>query len=161
MLAISPATDAVLVAGLVLATSIWVGGIVTIVIVARVARRTLAPADSVAFFRALGVAFGPVGAVALLVALALGAALAFRRPWDASLTATVLVAVVLLVVTAWGIVQARSMTRLRTRALQHPDDTALARGVKAGATRAMALRAAITALTLVLLGLGAALAAAG
>ena len=161
MLAISPATDAVLVAGLVLATSIWIGGIVTIVIVARVARRTLAPTESVAFFRALGLAFGPVGGVALLVALTLGAALAFRRPWDPPLAVAVVVAAVLLVVTAWGIVQARSMTRLRASALHHPDDAALARGVKAGATRAMALRAAITALTLVLLGLGAALATAG
>ena len=161
MPAISPASDAVLVGGLVLATSIWIGGIVTIVIVARVARRTLAPTDRVAFFRGLGVAFGPVGAAALLVALALGAVLAFRRPWDPTLTVAVVVAVVLLVVTAWGIVQARSMTRLRARSLQHPDDVALARGVQAGATRAMALRAAITALTLVLLGLGAAIATAG
>jgi len=46
--------DVVLQFVLVLATSIWVGGLVTIAVVARVASRTLGAADRVQFFRGWG-----------------------------------------------------------------------------------------------------------
>lgn len=61
--------DAGLVAVFVLATAIWVGGLVTIAVVAQVAHRTLTPAGSVAFFRRLGRTHGIVGSTALLMAL--------------------------------------------------------------------------------------------
>ena len=57
---------------LVIAAAVWTGGLVAIFVVARVAQRTLQPRERVAFFRGLGRAYGPVGSVALAVALGCG-----------------------------------------------------------------------------------------
>lgn len=72
----------------ILATSVWVGGLVAIAVVPRVATRTLDPGAEVAFFRALGRTYGVVGTLALALAYGAGAALLLDRPWDALLTAT-------------------------------------------------------------------------
>jgi uncharacterized membrane protein len=138
-----------------LASAIWVGGLVAIFVVARAASKTLDPAQRVAFFRALGRSYGVVGSVALIVALATGAALLDDHPWDALLIATAVVAWNLLAATAIGIVQARRMTRLRRRALGAPGS--LGEQLRRGALAATVLRGLIAALTLALLVLGAAL----
>lgn len=65
--------ETTLTAVLVLATAVWVGGMVAIFVVARVARATLGAAKRVAFFRRLGRAYGLAGGAALTVALASGA----------------------------------------------------------------------------------------
>lgn len=65
--------EASLTAVLVLATAVWIGGLVAIFVVARVAHSTLGAADRVAFFRGLGRAYGLVGGIALATALASGA----------------------------------------------------------------------------------------
>lgn len=140
------------------ATSVWVGGFVAIAVVTRVARRQLTPADQVAFFRDLGRSFGIVGATALVVALACGTAMASDREWSGTTLAAAIIATALTIATASGVAQARRMTRLRARAVQHPDDDALADRVRRGAARALALRGAIGALTLALLLVGALLA---
>ena len=144
----------VLVAVHVLAVAVWVGGLVAIFVVARVASRTLDPAARVAFFRGLGRAYGPVGGIALIVALASGAVLVDRRPWDGLLTATVAVAAGLLLATVAGVLQARAMTRLRYRALDTPAGDELHARVARRALRADALRSAIVLLTLALFVLG-------
>lgn len=142
-----------------LAASIWVGGLVAILVVARAASATLEPAQRVAFFRALGRSYGIVGSAALLVALASGAILLRNHQWDALLVATAILAAALLVATAAGMAQARAMTRLRRRALAQPQGSeALGAKVRRGAILATALRATIGALTLALVVLGAALA---
>jgi hypothetical protein len=46
---------------LILATAVWAGGLVTILVAARVASGVLQPAQRVAFFRGLGCAYLPVG----------------------------------------------------------------------------------------------------
>ena len=79
--------EASLTAVLVLATAIWVGGLITIFVVARVARATLGAAEQVAFFRGLGRAYGLVGGSALATALASGAVLASQYRWDGPLAA--------------------------------------------------------------------------
>ncbi len=114
--------DVALTGVLVFAAAVWVGGLVAIFVVARVARRTLRPAERVAFFRCLGRAYGPVGGLALALALASGAVLLSRHPWDGQVTAATAVAGSLVAVTAAGVVQARRMTRLRHRALGNPGD---------------------------------------
>ena len=93
--------DVVLQFVLVLATSIWVGGLVTIAVVARVASRTLAPVERVHFFRGLGRTYGPVGGVALVTALGTGAALVVDQPLDGLVVAGSVVAGAL-VVTSLG-----------------------------------------------------------
>ncbi len=53
-LALPRPAEASLAAVLVLATAVWVGGLVAIFVVARVADATLRAAERVAFFRGLG-----------------------------------------------------------------------------------------------------------
>lgn len=85
---------------LILATAVWTGGLVAIFVVARVARHTLMPRDRVAFFRGLGRAYGPVGGIALAMALGCGAALLYGRAWDGTLIAATVIAACLVLVTA-------------------------------------------------------------
>jgi uncharacterized membrane protein len=151
------AAPAPLIAVLALATSIWVGGLVVIFIVARAASSTLQPTQRVEFFRALGRSYGVVGTLALLVALATGAILLDDHPWDGLMVAATVVAGALLVATAAGMAQARAMTRLRRRAVAQVAGEPLDPRVRIGAIVAAILRACIGALTLALVVLGAAL----
>ncbi|MEO6203815.1 MAG: hypothetical protein ABIO67_00290 [Mycobacteriales bacterium] len=153
----SPTTTA-LSGVLILATSVWIGGLVAIAVVARVATRTLDPGARVAFFRDLGRTYGVVGTLALVVAYGTGAALLLGRPWDIRQTATVTVAASLIATTSFGVVQARRMSRLRRAALDQPTNEGLAHAVQRGAGRAGALRGLIALLSLALLWLGVLLA---
>jgi len=153
-LSLPPAAEDSLATLLVLATAIWVGGLVAIFVVARVAHATLGPAERVAFFRGLGRAYGLVGGVALTTALAAGAVLAATYRWGGFLTASAAVAAGLVTVTAAGVAQARRMTRLRQLALRTPGNPELTAKVRRGARNAAVLRAAIAALSLALLALG-------
>ncbi|MGH3263491.1 MAG: hypothetical protein ACRDNS_16025 [Trebonia sp.] len=94
--------EASLTAVLVLGTSVWIGGLVAIFVVARVAHATLATADRVAFFRGLGRAYGLVDGVALATALASGAVLASAYRWDGQLIASTVVAAGLIALTVAG-----------------------------------------------------------
>jgi hypothetical protein len=153
---------AVVTSGLVfvalLACSIWVGGFVAIVVVARVARAQLDPRIRISFFRDLGRRYLVVGLAALLTALSTGAVLLSKRPWDATAAAAVVVGLALVLATGAGIVQARAMTRSRAGAVRAPHDADLAQRVRRGSIRAAILRAIIGGLTLALLALAAALA---
>jgi uncharacterized membrane protein len=159
VLALAPPARSALLGLLVFSAAVWVGGLVAIAVVARVARRTLAPAERVAFFRGLGRSYGGVGGTALGVALVTGALLAVQRPWDGLRSASAAVAGCLVATTAVGVVQARAMTRLRAAALGGPTDPELATRVRRGARRAAALRGGIAVLSLTLVALGALLAA--
>jgi hypothetical protein len=139
---------------LITATAVWVGGLVAIAVVARVASRTLEPAARVSFFRGLGRSYGIVGTIALAVVYGTGASLVYGRSWDGRLTATAIVATALVVVTGIGIAQARRMSRLRRLALDQSDDRELVNRVRGGAARAGALRALIALLSFALLALG-------
>jgi hypothetical protein len=153
---VSPlATSVPLIAVNLVASSIWVGGLVAILVVARTATATLGPELRIEFFRDLGRRYGVVGGPALLLALASGALLLAGHPWDLLLIATALVAWNLLAATAIGVFQARRMTRLRRRALHEPG---LGERVRRGALAATVLRAAIGGLTVALVVLAAALA---
>jgi uncharacterized membrane protein len=154
---IGVAASTPLVALHALAASIWVGGLVAILVVSRAATATLEAAQRIALFRSVGRSYGIVGSVALLVALASGALLLRHHPWEALLAAAAILAALLLAVLAAGMAQARAMTRLRRRALADPSSRLDAQ-VRKGAVLATALRAAIGALTLALVVLGAALA---
>lgn len=147
-----------LAAVLVLATAVWVGGFVTLAVVARVARRTVGPAERVALFRRLGRIYLWLGGTALALALASGAGLLYDHRWDGVLTAAATVAAGLVAATVVGVAQAQQMTRLRRGAVQRSDDAALAGRVRRGARTAGILRALIGALSIALLALGVVLA---
>jgi uncharacterized membrane protein len=139
---------------LVLATSIWVGGLVTIAVVARVASRTLTAADRVQFFRSLGRTYGPVGGVALVTPLVTGAVLVVDQPVDGLVVAGSVVASALVVTTAVGVVQTRRMTQLRLRAAVSAEDPRVCHVVRRGAIGAAVLRLLIGALSVTLLFIG-------
>lgn len=139
---------------LVLATAVWIGGLVAIFVVARVAHATLGPAERVAFFRGLGRAYGLAGGIGLTIALASGAVLTATYRWDGQLTASAVVAAGLVAATVAGVAQARRMTRLRQDALRDPGSPHLTAEVRRGAKDAAVLSAAIAALSLTLLALG-------
>ena len=151
--------EAVVLAALVLATSVWVGGYVAIAVVARTATSTLDPAARVAFFRALGRTYLRVGLSALAVALGTGAVLLRGHEWDALLTATAAVAVVLVATLAVAVVQARRMTVSRRELLGAPDDASAAARAHQGARAAALLRGVLGLLSVTLVILGAFLAA--
>ena len=147
--------SAPLIAANALASAIWIGGLVVIFLVARIASRTLDPEYRVAFFRGLGRAYGILGTGALLVALGTGAILVDQEHgWDSLAIAGAVLAGALLLATGLGMAQARAMTRLRRRALGEPG---LADRVRQGATLAGVLRSAIGMLTFALLLLASAL----
>lgn len=139
---------------LVFATSIWLGGLIAIAVVARVASRTLNTAARITFFRALGRSYGIVGAAALAVVYGTGAALLDGRPWGGTRIAALVVAAALAATLAVGVVQARQMTRLRRRSLEAPDAAEIIDRVHRGARRAGGLRGVIALLSLGLLALG-------
>lgn len=149
------AAHAALVGVLVLATAVWVGGFVALVVVARAARHAVSMPERIAFFRAVGRSYGVVAGVALVVGLASGAVLLAGRSWTGSLVATVVVAGLLVAATVVGVAQARRMTRLRRRALD--DAVGLTDRLRRAARRAALLRGGIGVLSLALFALGAAL----
>lgn len=154
----SDTTQAVLVGIFMLASCIWVGGYVAIAVVARTAVHTLDPGNRVAFFRSLGRSYLRVGAPALVVALGTGAALLSDQAWTGTASAAVAIAAALVLSLAFGVVQARRMTRLRTAALAEPQDAGLQRRMARGARDATILRAAIGVLSFALIALGSLLA---
>ncbi len=149
----SPAT-ATLTGLLVLATSVWVGGFVAIAVVSRVADRTLSADGRITFFRRLGQAYAKVAVTALVAALAIGAVLLSRQPFDGRAGLAVAFAALLLVTAVTGMIQARRMGTLRRRALEAGADDIWAAKVRRGVRLATALRAGIGLATLGLLASG-------
>lgn len=141
-----------------LASAIWVGGLVAIAVVAQVARRTLDPSTRVAFFRRLGRAYGLVGGASLAVALGTGAALLPRPLGSGRNEAAIALAAALVVATIAGVRQARSITRLRVDALSRLRTPEMNERVRRATLRATVLRASIGSLTLALLALAAVIA---
>ena len=84
--AMSDTTRAILLGVFTLSSCIWVGGYIAIAVVARVATRTLAPGQRVAFFRALGRSYIVLGVPALLIAFGAGLSYAAQvvslPPWS-------------------------------------------------------------------------------
>lgn len=148
-------TSAVVTGILILASCVWVGGLVTIAVVARAASRALEPPARVALFRVVGRMYNVVGNTALAVAFGAGAYLVYGRPWDGRLTAAAVLATVLTAALGVGIAQARRMTRLRQRMHDAAADRAdLAAAVRRGAAQAGMLRGVIALLSLALLAVG-------
>lgn len=134
-----------------LAACIWVGGFVVVAVVVWVARRQLCRHEQIAFFRSLGRAIGIVCGGALVIALGTGATLLDEHGWDDAAFVAAALGLALLGLTAAGITQARRLGTLRQRAARSPDESPLVLRVQRDARRAAALRAAIGAVTVVLL----------
>jgi hypothetical protein len=150
------AASAPLVAVGMIAACIWVGSLVCLALVANAARHVLDGRAQVAFFSAVGRPYGIVGSTSLLVAIGVGVALAWPpSSWSGTIAAAAALAGVLVILTAAGMVQARSMSRLRRRALSVPADGVDGRAVRRGRKLAGGLRAAMAAVTLTIVVLAA------
>ena len=147
-----PAAVAGVLLGLLLvASAIWLGGWVALVVVARSTTATLPRADRVAFFRHFGKRWGIVSTIALLVAYASGLALLIASGWTAMSTALVVIAAAILVVLGIGVLQARRMSRLRASAVAEPGNADLTERVRRGGRQATTLRAGIGVLSFAML----------
>ncbi len=139
-----------------LASSIWVGSLVCLAVVARATTNALPQASRVQLFRNVGQLYGRLGTACLVVAIGIGFALAGSPGnWGAQLATALALSLLLLAITVAGMMQARRMTKLRTQALEHADDDSWAQRVQRGATQAAALRGLIGLLTLAVVVLGA------
>jgi len=150
--------EAIALAVLILATSVWVGGYVAIIVVARSATRVLDAPTRVEFFRSLGRMYFWVGAPALIIALVAGGVLARDLTEDGLFAAIVVIALVLLACFAVAVLQARRMTRLRRSLMTASTDANLSSRVARGARAAGVLRGVLGLLSLALVILGAFLA---
>lgn len=150
------ATNPVLVGFELLASSVWLGSLVCLAVVASAARSALDAPSRIAFFRSLGRRYGIVGNLALAVAIGVGLAMAWPpSTWGPLEDAAIALAGVLVVATALGIVQARAIGRLRRRSLAAPEDGVLARKVRRGAIAASVLRSVLAVVSLAILALAA------
>jgi uncharacterized membrane protein len=150
------ATATVLLVVHLLSAAIWIGGIVTLYVVGASARSALDDVSRVAFFRALGRRHGAVATPALMVALVTGGVLAGSPAgWSGWVWAALALALAMLAVTGLGVAQARSLSRLRTVALDVGAADPIHATVRSRAANAVVLRGAIALLTLLVVILGA------
>jgi hypothetical protein len=146
----------VLVAVAMVAASVWVGSLVSLAVVSAAARRTLDARSRVALFRTVGRSYQWVGTGSLLLAIALGLALAWPLSEAGSgVHAELVLSVVLVAVSVVGMAQAKRMTAIRRRAVERPDDAGAAALVRRGARTAGALRGLIALVTLAMVVVGA------
>jgi hypothetical protein len=139
-----------------LAVSVWVGSLVCLAIVAKVAREQLDERSRIALFRQIGRFYGVAGTGSLVIAIGAGVVLAWPLSQVGHIgMAAFVLAGVLVFVTGAGVLQARRMTVMRRRALENRDDKRAATTVRRGAAFAAALRGSIALLTLAILVLSA------
>ncbi len=132
-----------------LAASIWSGSMVCLVVVSSIAKQALEPPARVQLFRGIGRAYGVGGTVSLLTAIILGLVLAGKPSnWTGTTEVAVVLAVVLVALTATGMAQARRMTVARRRSIASPDDAEATDAVRRGARTAGVLRSLMGVATL-------------
>jgi uncharacterized membrane protein len=148
----------ILVGLLVLASSVWIGGFVALVIFSASSKKALGRPERIALFRQVGHRYLRVAAVAAVLVVVPGGVLLVARPFD-GFTITVLVLALAIVAVTWiGVRQARAMGRMRKAALAHPDDDTQTAAIERAAARATLLRAGIGVLSLALFVVGIAMA---
>lgn len=113
----------------------WAGGLIFLAIAVSVVRRSAPPESRIDILRALARSFAVVGGLALLVLVATGTDLASDHHAWGELTDTtygktllaklILVGIVIGLTLVHSLVQGPSLTRLRRRSLERPDDPAL------------------------------------
>lgn len=109
------AVHLVLLALLILGTAMWLGGMVAVTMLSVITKSALEPADRTALFKRFGKSYFPIFGVALVVAIGAGLVMLIDRGFDALAWSIVILVVIILVALGFGVVQARSMGRLRAR----------------------------------------------
>jgi uncharacterized membrane protein len=142
-------TNPALIAVELVAASIWIGGMVCIAIVFQVARNVLDESSQVALFRSVGRRHGVVGTASLLVAIAAGVGLSWPpSSWSGTAVIAFALAGALIVTTAAGMKQARSMSALRRTMVTSSPNASTADALRRGRRLANGLRGAMALMTL-------------
>jgi uncharacterized membrane protein len=143
--------------------AVWAGGLVFLALAVGAARRTLADAERIAFFRAVGRRFLVVGGIALLVLIATGSEMTSDRDaWSTLgegtygktlLAKLILVGVVIVLTLVHSLVQGPALSRLREQAIERPGDEALRRRIRtrAGQSGAVSLLTLLATLAILVL----------
>jgi hypothetical protein len=140
----------------ILCASTWIGSLVCLAAVSRVARRDLSGAARITLFRGVGRLYRIIGATSLFGSIAVAVALAWPlTDLDGATTSMFALGAVLVGATAAGMRQARRMTVARRRLLDRPHDIEIASTVRRGAIIAGILRGAIALVTVTIVVLGA------
>lgn len=116
--ALPVAVHLVLLGLLIIGAGMWIGGMTAVTMLAVISKRALEPAARTELFHQFGRRYFPVFGAALLVAAACGLVMLLARGWDGLSWAIVILVAVTVVALAAGVVQARSMSRLRSRAAE-------------------------------------------
>ncbi|MGE0304541.1 MAG: hypothetical protein AB7N61_18330 [Acidimicrobiia bacterium] len=139
-----------------LMASIWVGSLVCLAIVARVSHHALSAQARIEFFRRVGKIYGVVGTGCLAFAIVATVAI-YWPPSEFPGVGLVAfgLAVLLMLFTIVGMLQAKTMTIARQREVEMPGDASARRRLERGARLAGTLRLTIAMVTFVILFLGA------
>jgi putative copper export protein len=149
-----------------IAAAIWAGGLVFLGIAAGVARRTVSPAERIAFFRLLGRRFAIVALGAAVLLAATGADMATDRlaSWGALihtgygrtlLAKTILFALALVEAAVHSLVLGPRIGRLREALIAAPEDAELAARLRRTAAVSGIVSALMLAQTIAILVLAA------
>ena len=143
----------VLVALGTLGVGAWFGGFVTVFLVSRSSRTTLAAPHRVALFREFGRRYLVVAACAMALILVPATILTYIDPSNTAALVLLVASIVIVAVSVPAVGQARRMGALRRAALDAPDDADKAEVVHRSARSATALRAvlAVASVSLVVL----------
>ena len=146
--------------------AVWAGGMVMLALAVGAARRTVPEPQRIELFRALGRRFLVAGGIAMVVLIATGTDLAADRlgAWsdltdtdygERLLAKLAVVAGVIALTLFHSLVQGPALTRLRARAVAHPEDEDLRRQIRRSAARAGIVSAVNLVATLAILVLAA------
>jgi putative copper export protein len=127
--------------------AVWAGGMVMLALAVGAARRTVPEEERIALFRALGRRFLLAGGLAMAALIATGTDMANDRlaAWsdltdtdygERLLAKLGVVALVIGLTLFHSLVQGPALSRLRARAIEHPDDEELRRLIRRKAARA-------------------------
>ena len=140
----------------ILSASTWIGSLVCLAAVSRVARRDLSGSARITLFRGVGRLYRVIGTTSLLTSIAIGLVLAWPVTRNrGAVTAMFVLSAALVGITVAGMAQARRMTAARQRLLERSSDAELVRLVQHGGVVAATLRGAIGLVTLTIVVLGA------
>ena len=143
------ATNPALIAAELVAASIWIGGMVRITIVLRVARNAFDESSQAALFRSVGRRYGVVGTASLLVAIAAGVGLSWPpSSWSKTTVAAFALGGALVAITVAGMNQARSMSAQRRTTVASSSNVSTANALRRGRRLANGLRGAMALMTL-------------
>jgi putative copper resistance protein D len=130
-----------------IAAAVWAGGMVFLGLAVGAARRTVVDRERIALFRQLGRRFLLAGGISLAVLIATGTDMAadrlasfgdlFDTDYGKRLAEKLALVIAVIALTAFhSLVQGPALSRLRERALDHPDDVELAAAIRRKAARA-------------------------